>query len=606
MLTRANNGDELAVLNHAGLRDPRALVTDSALNLRRVACLGDALRDATLAFQSNVALIESDRHRESIRYSYAEARREAERVGAYLQGQGVGVGERVAVAMSNQSCWVLGGMGALWAGQTLVPLDYKLTAKEIAILFRHAKPRALLTEYPIWRDLVSVDREAFSAALVLVSEAPSAADLAGAVRWEDLPAASMTVVSRTREDDACIVYSSGTSGTPKGCVLTHDNYLQQAEALGNLFPMRESDRYFSVLPTNHAIDFMGGMIVRFLFGAAVVHQRALRPEFLGPTMKRYEITHTALVPRLLETLKERIEDKLTALPEWKRMLVDGLIGANNLATARAPNHALSKLLLGPIHAELGGSLRLIFAGGAFVERSTAEFFYKLGLPVVIGYGLTEACTVITLNDLSPFRGDSVGKPVPGVEVELRDKNAQGVGEVYVRGRTLMRGYLEAPELTDAALVDGWLRTGDLGVIDVTGHLKLLGRAKNMIVTAGGKNVYPEDVEQALGALPCEELCVFAESFVWPSGKLTDERLIVVLRVDANAESDATPASHAALGRALTERNRTLPEHKRISAYVVWNHEFPKTASLKVKREVLARELAAAGGRELLHDLGATS
>lgn len=320
-------------------------------------------------------------------------------------------------------------------------------------------------------------------------------------------------------------------------------------------------------------------------------------------MKRYEITHTALVPRLLETLKERIEDKLTALPEWKRMLVDGLIGANNLATARAPNHALSKLLLGPIHAELGGSLRLIFAGGAFVERSTAEFFYKLGLPVVIGYGLTEACTVITLNDLSPFRGDSVGKPVPGVEVELRDKNAQGVGEVYVRGRTVMRGYLDAPELTGAALVDGWLRSGDLGVIDVTGHLKLLGRAKNMIVTAGGKNVYPEDVEQALGSLPCGELCVFAESFVWPSGKLTDERLIAVMRVESD---DDNVAKRAVLMQALSDRNRTLPEHKRIGAYLLWKQEFPKTASLKVKREVLARELAAAVGRESLHDLGATS
>lgn len=592
MLKRAQAEDDVPVLRHAGLRDGHATVSDSALNLRRVTCLGDALRDATLAFQSNDALFESDRHRESARYTYAQARVEAEKLGAHLQAAGRVAGDRCAIAMSNQARWVLGGMGALWAGQTLVPLDYKLSAKEIATLFRHAKPRTLLTEHAIWRDLVAADSQAWSDVLVVVADAPERADMHGAQRWEQLEARTMKLVARERSDVACIVYSSGTSGTPKGCMLTHDAYLEQAQTLGNLFPMRETDRYFSILPTNHAIDFMCGMIVPFLFGAAVVHQRTLRPEFLGPTMKRYRITHTALVPRLLETLKERIEEKLGKLPEWKRLVVDSLIGANDLATARGPNHAVSKLLLGSIHEELGGALRLIFAGGAFVERSTAEFFYRLGLPVVIGYGLTEACTVITLNDLSPFRADTVGKPVPGVEVTLRDKNDVGVGEVYVRGRTLMSGYLDAPELTAGALIDGWLRTGDLGLIDASGHLKLLGRAKNMIVTSGGKNVYPEDVEQALGKLPCEELCVFAESFVWPTGKLTDERLIAILRVDADHDRDA-------LLQALRTRNRALPEHKRIAVCLFWTNELPKTASLKLKREVLAAEIRTAQTRDAL-------
>ncbi len=592
MLKRAHAEDDVPTLRHAGLRDRHAIVADSALNLRRLSCLGDALRDATLAFQSNIALIESDRHRESARYTYAQARAEAERVGACLQTAGRAAGDRCAIVMSNQSRWVIGGMGALWAGQTLVPLDYKLSAPEIVTLFRHAKPRSLLTEYAIWRDLIASDAATWRDVLVVVTDAPVNADIHGAQRWELLEGRAMQVMSRERNDVACIVYSSGTSGTPKGCMLTHDSYLEQAQALGNLFPMRETDRYFSILPTNHAIDFMCGMIVPFLFGAAVVHQRTLRPEFLGPTMKRYGITHTALVPRLLDTLKERIEDKLAKLPEWKRLIVDGLIGANDLATARGPNHAVSKLLLGSIHEELGGALRLIFAGGAFVERSTAEFFYRLGLPVVIGYGLTEACTVITLNDLSPFRGDTVGKPVPGVEVALRDKNDAGVGEVYVRSRTVMAGYLDASDLTASTLIDGWLRTGDLGLIDTAGHLKLLGRAKNMIVTSGGKNVYPEDVEQALGKLPCDAVCVFAESFVWPTGKLTDERLIAVLRIEPTHDRDAVL-------HALRVKNRTLPEHKRIAACLFWTAELPKTASLKLKREVLAAEIRNAHTHDAL-------
>jgi long-chain acyl-CoA synthetase len=246
--------------------------------------------------------------------------------------------------------------------------------------------------------------------------------------------------------------------------------------------------------------------------------------------------------------------------------------------------------LRPIHAELGGKLRLIFAGGAFIDRDVAQFFYDLGLPVVIGYGLTEASTVVTVNDLEPFRADTVGKPVPGVDVEIRDANELGLGEVWVRGPTVMSGYLDAPELTAEAIVDGWLRTGDVGYVDVAGHLKLVGRAKNMIVTEGGKNIYPEDIESSFEDLAeCEEYCVYAADYVWPSGKLTGEQLVIVLRPEGDAPSDA-------LIEELRRRNRKLPDFKRLAGYVVWNDEFPVTASLKIKRGVLAerlRELARA-------------
>ena len=145
------------------------------------------------------------------------------------------------------------------------------------------------------------------------------------------------------------------------------------------------------------------------------------------------------------------------------MLLDRLADAQRAGhPARAAATRCRSTLLKPIHDKFGGKLRLIFAGGAFVERENAEYFYRLGLPVVIGYGLTEAGTVLTVNDLKPFRADSVGAPVEGTELEVRDANDEGVGEVWVRGPTVMKGYLDAPELTAEALVDGWLRTGDLG------------------------------------------------------------------------------------------------------------------------------------------------
>ena len=206
-------------------------------------------------------------------------------------------------------------------------------------------------------------------------------------------------VTKERNHVACVVYSSGTGGTPKGCMMTHGNYLSQAEVLANLFPMRDGDRYFSLLPTNHAIDFMCGFIIPMLSGATVVHQRTLRPQYLASTLKRYRITHMALVPMLLRTFEEKISEKLSSLPSWGKQAVDGLFRINDKFTAKGPRHWFSKNLLKPFHDGFGGNLRLIFCGGAFVEKETADFFYRLGIPVVIGYGLTEAGTVVTVNDL---------------------------------------------------------------------------------------------------------------------------------------------------------------------------------------------------------------
>ena len=575
------------------------------LDLGKIPSLGAALRDATISFKSRTALIEADRHREVVRLTYAELRAAAERFAAALQAHGFQPGDRCAVLMQNQSKWIVGATGALWAGATLVPLDYKLTAPEQAALVAHAKPRVLLTDWPTWEKLAQEPQGPFERVLVIVTEVPEDARLGRAVRFEALPDRTAVTPAayheRAREDIACIVYSSGTGGTPKGCMLTHANYLAQAEVLGRMYPMKEGERYFSVLPTNHAIDFMCGFLIPLMMGASVVHQRTLRPAYLSATMQRYGITHMALVPTILKTLERKIRDRLDDLPKWQRLVIDGLIDLNEFATRREPNHKLSAALLRPIHDQFGGKLKFMFCGGAFVDRGSAEFFNRLGLPVAIGYGLTEAGTVLTVNDLKPFRGDSVGKPVPGVELELRDENDVGVGEVWVRGPTVMRGYRDEPELTRAAIVDGWLRTGDLGVLDAAGHLKLVGRAKNMIVTEGGKNVYPEDIEAGFSGLDdCEEFAVYAANYLWPTGRLgaDSEQLVIVVRPKPGSNDEQV----AALFEALRARNRRLADYKRLAGYVLWEREFPRTASQKLKRDPLARELRARCDRAAIRGL----
>lgn len=563
------------------------------LDLSRVRCLGDALRDASTTFKSKLALIEADRHRENCRYTFAEARLLAEGFAALIQGRGFAAGDRCAILMQNQSKWLLSATGALWAGAVLVPLDYKLTAREQLDLLAHCRPRVLVTEASTWERLRTENRdrpEILEHTLVIVTEPREGQDLGPALPWQTGAATDFKYEARERDDIACIVYSSGTSGTPKGCMLTHSNYLAQAEVLGRLFPMEENDRFFSVLPTNHAIDFMLGFLLAFMMGGAVVHQRTLRPKYLASTMQRYQITQIALVPTILKNLEKKLRERLDDLPRWQRLIIDGLLNINEVATRRAPNHRLSSKLLRPLHEKFGGKLRYIFAGGAFVNRDTAEFFNRIGIPVVIGYGLTEAGTVLTVNDLEPFRGDTVGKPIRDIEIEIRETNEVGVGEVWARGPTIMRGYLDAPELTAEAIQDGWLQTGDLGTIDAAGHLKLVGRSKNMIVTEGGKNVYPEDIEALLGDLEgCEEHAVFAANYIWPKTTMTGEQLILVIRAKKEAKADFASAAEEAL-QGLRRQNRRLADYKRISGYLLWDDEFPRTASRKLKRSAFAEAI----------------
>jgi long-chain acyl-CoA synthetase len=391
---------------------------------------------------------------------------------------------------------------------------------------------------------------------------------------------------------AAIVYSSGTGGRPKGCVLTHENYLEQCQSLISLFPFWPGVRYLSILPTNHAIDFMVGFIGPFICGATVVHLRTLRPEYVREAFPRYKITYMSLVPLVLKNLEKGLRDRFAALPPARRFLLHGLIAVNRILTRGHPNLKLGRLLLADVHKAFGGELRALFVGGAFTEPATLQFFYDLGIPVANGYGLTEAGTAVTLNTFDPFRPDTVGKALPGVEIKIVNPDSDAIGEVTVRSKTVMSHYLDDPELTVETIVNGWLMTGDLGRLDRTGHLQLFGRRKNMIVTEGGKNIYPEDIETVFEGLPVKEFCVFASHYLWPpSGQDAslndaprDERLIAVLHPDSQ------PQSGDAMRQELAARNRRLPDFKRVSGYVLWDADFPRTASLKIKRAELAEQI----------------
>jgi long-chain acyl-CoA synthetase len=251
---------------------------------------------------------------------------------------------------------------------------------------------------------------------------------------------------------------------------------------------------------------------------------------------------------------------------------------------------ISRRLLPQVHKAFGGELLALIVGGAFTEPSTLQFFYDLGIPVTCGYGLTEACTAVTLNDLKPFRADTVGKPLPGSEVRILNPDSDGIGEVAVRSRAVMSHYLDDPEQTAQAIIEGWLLTGDQGRLEAHGHLQLVGRKKNMIVTAGGKNIYPEDVETVFDGLPVKEFCIFAANYLWPQKSLGEEMLVLVMRLEPNQQVDDPLRSEVAA------RNRRLADFKRVGGYLIWEKDFPRTASLKIRRQELAAEIGAGAVR----------
>jgi long-chain acyl-CoA synthetase len=563
------------------------------LDLRKYQCLAEALRAALDRWSDQLCLVEANRDHENVRFTYRQLKDAALPLARALQDAGFQNGTRAAIIMTNQSKWLISAYAIFFSGGVLVPVDYKLTPDEQIQLLAHSKAEFLVVEHHAWKAITQAQNfKARGARVVLVTEAPASADLAGAKHWEEFRGVGEPAfVLRKRTDPACIVYSSGTAGRPKGCVLTHENYLEQCMAVTPIFPFWPGARYLSIIPTNHAIDFMGGFIMPFTGGGTVVHLRTLRPEFIHDAFTRYKITYMAVVPLILTNLQRGLRERFAALSPMKRRVLNALISVNGALTRRRPHLGLSRMLLKDIHQAFGGSLRALLVGGAFTEPSTIAFFHDLGIPIYNGYGCTEACTAITLNDQKPFRPETVGRPVRGMEIRILNSDAEGVGEVAVQSKTVMSYYLDDPEMTAETIVDGWLMTGDLGRLDQSGQLQLFGRKKNMIVTEEGKNIYPEDVEAAFDGIAVKEYCIFAANFLWPARTMVGEQLVIVLHPEAGK------AIGGQLVASLSERNRRLLNYKRVSGHLVWEADFPRTASLKIKRAELAEQIRNAIGRE---------
>jgi long-chain acyl-CoA synthetase len=506
-----------------------------------------------------------------IRYTYADALRATGLIARRFAERGLKPGDRVAICGENSPEWGLTYLAIMRSGMTAVPLDPQLIPRDAWASARFAEIK-LFCGAPGTMPGLSEARQADDVELVNMRDpfvpkpAASRDEMA-----EPYPVGADTVAS--------ILFTSGTTVSPKAVQLTHGNLIANAKALVQVHPLTPADELLSVLPMYHAFEFTGGFLVPLGCGATITYVEQLKgPEILA-AMQATGTTVMLVVPRLLRSFHNSITATVASSSLFTRA-VFRLFGA----LSRLTSGKLGRTLFAKVHRRFGGRLRMFVSGGSRLDPRLYTAFTKMGFSIYEGYGLTETSPVLTVNPASAARPGSVGPPLPGIKIEIRHRNLDGVGEVWAQGATVMTGYLKNPQATADVLVDGWFRTGDLGRLEENGYLLITGRTTDLIVSGAGKNVYPDDVEAQYRDLPfVKELCVFG--LPAEDGLGDTVHAVVVYKEGATTDQDRSSRERQ-IRAAVEATSAAIPSHQRIAKLHFWDRELPKTSTLKAKRSVI--------------------
>ncbi len=541
---------------------------------------------STSNFPQRVAFQHHHRGQIIERYTYAELRERAERAALMLGALGVGKSVPALLVSENRPQWGMSYFGVLKAGGVAVPVDPESNPEKVARLAEACGARVIIISDEV-RARIGAEVEAIIAQKSLPTRLVTfnqlfTLQLTAQELSEDEATPTVSAGALTEDGIASLIFTSGTTGDPKGVMLTHENFTSLLASMAQVFKISHRDGFLSVLPLHHTFEFSCGFLMPLSRGATITYLEELNGEELTSAMTSTRVTAMVGVPALWQLLNRRVQQRLDDLPDSIRWTIRQLISMNKSLRRRFGLN-LGPAVFGVVHRAFGGKMRYFVSGGAALPGDVLTDFYGLGFNMYEGYGLTEAAPVLTVN--SPNRGlnpGSVGRPLPGVEVDVIDMDDRGVGQVVARGDNVMRGYLNKPEETERALKDGWLHTGDLGQIDAKGNLTIVGRAKEVIVTAGGKNVYPDELEEMYGSGSLiEELSIVG----LPDGQ-GSERVAALVRTTAEESlSDEERADVRARVREWfrVEGSRAAP-HERIQVLRFWEDELPRTATRKIKRK----------------------
>jgi long-chain acyl-CoA synthetase len=544
--------------------------------------------------------------------SWRSAADQVTHLAAGLRDLGLAPGDRVLLVAENRPEWMIADLAIMSAGCITVPAYTTNTLDDHRHLLSNCGARAVIVSTPALAHRVVPAADETSRVSAIIAMAPVAIGQLSSTEiylWDDVLARGQAgaaavagwVAGLARDDVACLIYTSGTGGLPRGVMLSHANILANCDGARRLLETigLGNDVFLNFLPLSHAYEHTAGMMFPLSLGAQIYFAEGA--ETLAADMPLARPTIMTAVPRLYETLHRRILAGMEREGGFKAKL---FFRAVALGTRRYDNPSslslvdrlvdrlLDRLVRAKIRARFGGRLKAMVSGGAPLNPDIGRFFLALGVPLLQGYGQTEASPVIAVNPPTRIKIDSVGPPLAGVEVKIGSD-----GEILVRGALVMKGYWNDPEATARALVDGWLHTGDVGELDADGYIVITDRKRDVIKNSGGDTVSPARIEGLLTVQPeIGQAVIFGDRRPYLVAVIVPHA--DVLRAAAQRRGNADPAVLAgdaevrkAVSAAIARSNASLSPAERIRRFIVTAHAFTTengqmTPTLKIKRHVI--------------------
>ncbi len=560
-------------------------------SVRPIRDLKDMLEQSEKLFGSKDAFLikTPDQNYKGIKYS--EFKNDVDAFGTALIDLGL-KNEFIAVIGENRYEWCVTYLAVVNGTGVVVPLDKELPPAEIENLLTRSEAKAVVFSGKFENVMRRLHTTLSSVKYYINMDAPE--DGQYFLSYSRLVQKGKYLISNgvrsfidapvDPEAMNMLLFTSGTTDLAKGVMLSHKNICSNMMAICSSLYIDSNDSVLSILPLHHTYECSNGFLVMIYNGCTIAFAESLK--HIARNLKEIKPTILLLVPLILENMYKRIWTQASSKKGMKTKLKLALAVSNFLLKFKID---LRKKLFRQIHESIGGRVRLIISGAAAINPEVSKGFGSMGFIVRQGYGLTECSPIVTVNREKTFRNDSVGLPLPGVEVKIDNPDADGIGEILVKGDNVTMGYYQNPLATSKVLKDGWLYTGDLGCMDKNGFIYITGRKKNVIVTKNGKNVFPEEVEAYLNNSP-----YILESLVW--GKVDEasgETLVcaqIVPDFDAIKEKlkqDEVSSQdvHKVISEEVRLINRSMPLYKHVRQFTIRENEFAKTTTKKIKRYI---------------------
>ena len=542
-----------------------------------IGTISDMLERSAENYKDSLAFL-TPRKGNIYRLSYGQALERVRRLSRYLKDElGLGRGDHIAILGGNSPEWAISYFSIAYIGAVAIPLDVRASADSYESILGFSSAKAIILSGSHLPYIHSIEN-GLKHVILMESLDEICNKYSNGVNMENV----------SSHDVMEILFTSGTTGDPKGVILTHGNIMSNVDDVYKIIDFTKDDMAFSILPIHHCYECTMGLLTPFCNGMSVFYARSLKPNEMIEDLKTAHPTMWLNTPLILEKLLLRINRELTNQK-----------GINRLVTKLLPKKSIGNR----IKQKLGlDRIRLIVSGGAALSTWVSNGLEELGFPILQGYGLSEASPLISVNPPSKPSNTSIGMIIPSDEVEIRDIDAEGNGEIAVRGPNIMKGYYRNENATKEVLTpDDWFMTGDIGYFDEEGYLYMTGRKKFVIVTKGGKNVFPEEIEEKLTkSAYIEEALVFS---------LDDKIIQAVIypnldKVRNELESFGNDLSDDNIWELIRSHvkkvNETLEYHKKISCFALRLEEFPKTTTRKIKRH-LFRALYLKSGIKVIRD-----